>query len=111
MKLNSVRYGRRSGVHKARSSSGKTPSIFSSDSRTRVRCSLDAIPKFHELTGSTPLINLSHLLDLPSHIKLFAKVEWMNPSFSIKDRIARHIFDNAEAKGDLKPGCTVRFIL
>lgn len=39
--------------------------------------------------------------------RIYAKPEFMNPSGSIKDRIAKHIVDQAEAKGLLKPGCTV----
>ena len=36
-----------------------------------------------------------------------AKCEYLNPSGSIKDRIAQHIINQAEASGDLKPGMTV----
>ena len=40
-------------------------------------------------------------------VQVLAKVEWLNPSLSIKDRIVREIFDDAEARGVLKPGGTV----
>ena len=36
-----------------------------------------------------------------------AKCEYLNPSGSIKDRIAQHIINQAEASGDLRPGMTV----
>ena len=56
--------------------------------------------------GKTPLIQLNKLgADLPN--PLFAKVEFFNPSGSIKDRIASNIIDDAEKKGLLKPGGTV----
>jgi len=56
--------------------------------------------------GDTPLIELSRLtrgLDG----RIFAKLEYLNPGFSKKDRIARQIIEDAEASGTLKPGQTV----
>lgn len=40
-------------------------------------------------------------------IRIFVKCEHMNPTGSIKDRIAKYIFDNAESEGTLRPGMTV----
>lgn len=59
-----------------------------------------------ESVGMTPLINLSSLSPNPS-VEIYAKAEFLNPSGSVKDRIVQHIFDRAEASGDLKPGGTV----
>jgi len=53
--------------------------------------------------GNTPMINLE-LYDLP-HV--FAKAELMNPGGSIKDRVARFLIEDAEKKGELKPGMTI----
>lgn len=40
-------------------------------------------------------------------VRVFAKCEFMNPGFSMKDRIVRNIFDKAEASGKLAPGGTI----
>lgn len=56
--------------------------------------------------GDTPLVELSRLtrgLDG----RIFAKLEYLNPGFSKKDRIARQIIEDAEADGTLSPGRTV----
>jgi cysteine synthase len=53
--------------------------------------------------GNTPMINLK-LFDLP-HV--YAKAEHMNPGGSIKDRVARHLIEQAEKSGKLKPGMTI----
>ena len=61
-----------------------------------------------EIIGDTPLVDLSHLLDDPtSGVRVLAKLEYFNPGFSIKDRIIRHIFGQAEKEGRLRPGMTV----
>ena len=59
-----------------------------------------------QLIGSTPLLDLSQY-SLNEKVKIFAKCEYLNPSGSIKDRIAQHIIGQAEASGELKPGMTV----
>jgi cysteine synthase A len=53
--------------------------------------------------GNTPMINLG-LFGLP-HV--FAKAEYMNPGGSVKDRVARHLIDEAEREGKLRPGMTI----
>lgn len=56
--------------------------------------------------GNTPLVALDRLsAGLPARV--LAKVEFYNPGFSIKDRIARKIIEDAERQGKLKPGGTV----
>ena len=65
-----------------------------------------AFPRYRELVGRTPMIELSHLQDNPT-IRILAKCEFMNPGYSIKDRIIAHIFDSAEASGALEPGMKV----
>lgn len=56
--------------------------------------------------GNTPLIRLNKVVgDIPAQV--FAKVETFNPGHSIKDRMAVKMIDDAEARGDLKPGGTI----
>jgi len=56
--------------------------------------------------GETPLVELTRLgRDLDGRI--LAKLEYLNPGFSKKDRIARQIVEDAEADGRLRPGQTV----
>ena len=59
-----------------------------------------------DLIGNTPLVELSRLTRR-LHGRIFAKVEFLSPGYSKKDRIARQIIEDAEASGDLKPGDTV----
>ncbi|MDR3574313.1 MAG: cysteine synthase family protein [Anaerolineaceae bacterium] len=63
-------------------------------------------PSAIETIGDTPLVELSRLtrgLDG----RILAKLEYLNPGYSKKDRIARQIIEDAEADGLLKPGQTV----
>ena len=53
-----------------------------------------------QLIGHTPLLELSHIEkeeQLPAHV--IAKLEYFNPAGSVKDRIAKKMIDDAEAKG------------
>uniref|UniRef100_A0A7S0C1C0 Tryptophan synthase beta chain-like PALP domain-containing protein n=1 Tax=Proboscia inermis TaxID=420281 RepID=A0A7S0C1C0_9STRA len=59
------------------------------------------------LIGGTPMIDLSSLLSLKKDVKIYAKCEYMNPSGSIKDRIAGFILQAAIDSGELKKGMTV----
>ena len=56
--------------------------------------------------GSTPLVALDRLT-LGLKGRIFAKLEYLNPGFSKKDRIALRILESARAEGALKPGQTV----
>src|SRR5690242_9195486 len=61
-----------------------------------------------DLIGDTPLVRLNRTLDLPEGGPLvLAKVEYLNPGGSVKDRIATRMIDAAEASGELKPGGTI----
>ena len=53
--------------------------------------------------GDTPLVELSRLSPAPG-VRLFAKLEWFNPTGSIKDRVACSMLDAAAAAGELWPG-------
>jgi len=56
--------------------------------------------------GNTPLVKLNHVTDGIAATVL-AKIEYVNPGGSVKDRIAIKIIDAAEAEGKLKPGGTI----
>ena len=61
-----------------------------------------------QLIGHTPLLELTHL-EKKYGLKalLLGKLEYLNPAGSVKDRIARAMIDDAEAKGLLKPGSVI----
>lgn len=63
-------------------------------------------PTLLDTIGNTPLVKLQHINPYPL-ATLLAKVEFLNPGSSIKDRIVRHIIDDAEKDGLLKPGGTI----
>ena len=61
-----------------------------------------------QLIGHTPLMELTHIEkneNLAANI--LAKLEYFNPAGSVKDRIAKAMIDDAEAKGVLKPGSVI----
>lgn len=59
-----------------------------------------------DLVGNTPLVKLGGIAEGLSPVVL-AKVEYMNPGGSVKDRIALKMVDEAEASGELRPGGTI----
>ncbi len=64
--------------------------------------------KITDLIGSTPILKLNNYIalnELPANI--YAKLEYFNPAGSVKDRIAKAMIDDAEAKGALKPGAVI----
>lgn len=54
-----------------------------------------------DFIGNTPLIEIKHLNPNPSKVKIFAKLEYMNPGGSIKDRAALFLINEAEKSGAL----------
>ena len=61
-----------------------------------------------QLIGHTPLLELTHLeKKYGLKARLLGKLEYFNPAGSVKDRIARAMIDDAEAKGLLKPGSVI----
>src|ERR1700735_1486821 len=58
-----------------------------------------------ETVGNTPVVKINNLA--PSGINLFVKIEAFNPLGSVKDRLALAVIEDAERKGQLKPGQTV----
>ncbi|HVN55290.1 MAG TPA: cysteine synthase family protein [Anaerolineaceae bacterium] len=63
-------------------------------------------PSVVETIGNTPLVELSRLTR-GLEGRILAKLEYLNPGYSKKDRIARQIIEDAEASGELRPGQTV----
>lgn len=64
------------------------------------------LPSAIEAIGETPLVELSRLTR-GRNGRIFAKLEYLNPGASKKDRIARQMIADAEADGTLQPGQTV----
>jgi cysteine synthase len=83
---------------------------FSSSSSSSSSPSRPHYRRYTELIGNTPLIDLGSML--PEHVRaqgvrLLGKAEFLNPGFSMKDRIIARIFDSAEKAGKLVPGQVV----
>jgi cysteine synthase len=58
-----------------------------------------------ELIGHTPLVKLNRVV--PEHATVLAKLEAFQPGYSVKDRIAVSMIDDAEQTGKIRPGTTV----
>ncbi len=59
-----------------------------------------------QIVGGTPLVRLNRITD-GAQATVLAKIEFVNPAHSVKDRIGVAIIDAAERSGDLKPGGTI----
>jgi len=60
------------------------------------------------LIGNTPLVEVTNLeKELGLEARLLVKLEYLNPAGSVKDRIAKAMIEDAEAKGLLKPGSVI----
>ena len=62
-----------------------------------------------DLIGNTPLVKLNKVIQgiVPEGVMVVAKVEYVNPGGSVKDRIAERMIDAAEKDGSLQPGGTI----
>lgn len=66
------------------------------------------IGNIYEAIGETPMLRLSRITEhYGVEGNIFAKLEYLNPGFSKKDRPALQMIEEAEASGELKPGQTV----
>src|ERR1044071_2837389 len=63
-------------------------------------------PTLLELVGSTPIVRLDSLSPA-GHARILAKLEYLNPGGSVKDRIGLAMIEKAELEGKLKPGGTI----
>ncbi len=59
-----------------------------------------------ELVGETPIVRLGSIVP-PGAADVYVKLEWFNPTGSYKDRMALAMIEEAEKRGDLRPGMTV----
>jgi cysteine synthase A len=59
-----------------------------------------------ETIGDTPLVRL-HRVVPPGSAEVLLKLEWFNPGGSVKDRIGHSMVEEAERRGDLRPGMTI----
>lgn len=61
-----------------------------------------------QLIGNTPLLELTHIEEaFGLKARILAKLEYLNPAGSVKDRIAKAMIDEAERSGRLKPGSVI----
>ena len=61
-----------------------------------------------QLIGGTPLLELTHIEKFYGlNAKILAKLEYLNPAGSVKDRVAKAMIDDAEAKGILTPDSVI----
>ena len=67
---------------------------------------MNYVNDIHELIGNTPLLKLNHS-GFGDAVQVFAKLEFLNPAGSIKDRTGMAMIQSAEQQGLLKPGGTV----
>ncbi|MDX1811216.1 MAG: cysteine synthase A [Gammaproteobacteria bacterium] len=58
-----------------------------------------------QLVGNTPVIRINKLA--PNNVNLYVKAESFNPMGSVKDRLALGVIEDAERRGELKPGQTI----
>ena len=58
-----------------------------------------------ETIGNTPVVRINTLA--PEHVNLFVKIEAFNPMGSVQDRLALGVIEDAERRGELKPGQTI----
>jgi cystathionine beta-synthase len=74
---------------------------------------MEYVESLLDLVGNTPLVRLERTLDLSGEAGsggvplVLAKVEYLNPGGSVKDRIATRMIEAAEKSGELLPGGTI----
>ena len=69
---------------------------------------MKTVEKITDLIGKTPLLRLTNYIsEKELGADIYAKLEYFNPAGSVKDRIAKAMIDDAEAKGVLKPGSVI----
>ncbi|GGA48041.1 PLP-dependent cysteine synthase family protein [Psychrobacillus lasiicapitis] len=59
-----------------------------------------------ELIGRTPIVEITHIT-VPNNCRIFAKLEYLNPGGSVKDRLGLSLIQDAENSGKLVPGGTI----
>ncbi|MFC2173439.1 cysteine synthase A [Acidobacteriota bacterium] len=64
------------------------------------------VKHLHDLIGRTPLVSLNRIVE-PGCSAVYVKLEFFNPGGSVKDRIALSMIEDAEKKGELRPGMII----
>ncbi|QUG42693.1 cysteine synthase family protein [Psychrobacillus sp. INOP01] len=59
-----------------------------------------------DLIGNTPVVEIKHI-PIPNNCRIFAKLEYLNPGGSVKDRLGLSLIEDAEKSGKLIPGGTI----
>src|SRR5688572_13883517 len=67
---------------------------------------MSTFPTLLDLIGNTPLVRLPRLTE-GIECEVLAKLEMLNPGYSVKDRIGVRLIEAAEREGKLKPGGTI----
>ncbi|EMT38833.1 cysteine synthase A [Thermoanaerobacter thermohydrosulfuricus] len=67
---------------------------------------MEYVKDIRELIGNTPILKISNF-EIPEGINIFAKLEFLNPGGSVKDRACLYMIKDAEEKGLLKKGGTL----
>ena len=62
--------------------------------------------KIQDLIGNTPVVEISRI-QIPNNCRIFAKLEYLNPGGSVKDRLGLSLIEDAEQSGSLLPGGTI----
>jgi len=65
-------------------------------------------PPILQKIGNTPLLPITSLIrGISPRVRVYVKAEWFNPGGSVKDRPALRMIEQAELRGDLRPGMTI----
>ncbi len=67
---------------------------------------MEVVSDIRQIIGNTPLFEITHF-EVPNGVRLFAKLEFLNPGGSVKDRLGVELLKEAFLAGDLKPGGTI----
>ncbi|MFC7392150.1 PLP-dependent cysteine synthase family protein [Scopulibacillus cellulosilyticus] len=67
---------------------------------------MEVYKNVHELVGQTPLVEIT-AFSMPKGVRLFAKLEYLNPGGSVKDRLGQALLDDAFQSGKLSEGGTL----
>ncbi|MGE7624543.1 PLP-dependent cysteine synthase family protein [Viridibacillus sp. NPDC096237] len=62
--------------------------------------------KVQQLIGNTPLMEITNI-EIPNNCRIFAKLEYLNPGGSVKDRLGISLLEDAENRGVIRPGSTI----
>ena len=69
---------------------------------------MNVFEKITDLIGNTPLLKLTNYMkEQKLNVEIYGKLEFFNPAGSVKDRIAKAMIEDAEAKGLLKTGSVI----